>query len=169
VADVEDFEVFARDAYGRLVGVLSLYCGDAGAAEELAHEALVRARLHWSRVRRMDSPQGWLHRVGINLAHSWFRRRAAERRALQRRAVRDAAAVNAPGPDAVVEAMEVREALAGLSGRQRQALVLRYFLDWSVADTASTMGVSEGAVKSYCHRGLATLRERLGHDVEVGR
>lgn len=63
----------------------------------------------------------------------------------------------------------VRDLLAELSQRQRQALVLRFFLDWSVVDTAQAMGVSEGAVKSYCHRGLATLRERLGADVEVGR
>ena len=168
MADVEDFEVFARDVHGRLVGVLSLYCGDAAVAEELAHDALVRAKLHWGRVRGMASPQGWLHRVGINLAHSWFRRRAAERRALQRHAARTTATTPSV-PDEVVEAVAVRQALAGLSDRQRQALVLRFFLDWSVAQTARAMGVSEGAVKSYCHRGLGALRERLGADVEVGR
>lgn len=158
------FDAFAQAEYGRLVETLSLYCGDRWVAEELAHDALMQTGQHWDRVRAMRSPAGWLHRVAINLAHSWFRRRAAERRALHRRAARELSGASAGGDPA--EAVVVRQALAGLSRRQREALVLRYFLDWSVADTAEAMGVSQGAVKSYCHRGLAALGERLGTAVE---
>lgn len=52
-------------------------------------------------------------------------------------------------------------ALRGLPDRQRQALVLRYWLDLSEADVAATMGISCGAVKSHTARGMAALTKAL--------
>ena len=69
-AEEEAFEAFCRREYPRLVGVLSLYCGDAGVAEELAQEALVRVYESWRRMHTMASPGAWVHRVAINLASS---------------------------------------------------------------------------------------------------
>ncbi len=56
---------------------------------------------------------------------------------------------------------EVIDALRGLSDRQRECLVLRYYLDLSEAEIATTLGISTGSVKTHAHRGLATLAERL--------
>ena len=53
---------------------------------------------------------------------------------------------------------DVRRALAALPRRQRTAVVLRFFLDLSEADTADAMGCSIGTVKSTTHKALAALR-----------
>jgi RNA polymerase sigma factor (sigma-70 family) len=55
----------------------------------------------------------------------------------------------------------VLDALATLPARQREVLALRYYLDLSEADIASTLGISRGAVKSHASRGTAALRTRL--------
>jgi DNA-directed RNA polymerase specialized sigma24 family protein len=61
----------------------------------------------------------------------------------------------------------VRQALAGLSRRQRAVLVLRYCEDLPEAEVAELLGCSVGTVKTHAHRGMAALRERLGG--EFGR
>src|SRR5918992_733978 len=102
-----DLTAFCRREHPRLVGALSLYCGDLFLAEELAQEALARVCRDWSRVRRMDHPAAWAQRVAINLANSQFRRRAAERRARQR--LEAGAMQHEDAPDAAV-AITVRTA-----------------------------------------------------------
>ncbi len=79
-----ELTVFCGIEYRRLVGMLSLYCGDRHVAEELAQETLVRVVRDWAKVRRLHAPTAWAHRAAINLANSHLRRRLAERRASQR-------------------------------------------------------------------------------------
>lgn len=157
-----EFEGFARSQHAQLVATLALYCGDRWVAEELAQEALVRARERWDEVARMGSPGGWLHRVAINLANSRFRRRQAERRAYQR-AGPDREGVELP---ATADAVAVREAIASLPERQRAVLVLRYFADLSVGQTAEAVGMTPGSVRSATYRALQVLREQFDVDVE---
>lgn len=123
-APPDDLSAFCRREHPRLVGALSLYCGDALLAQELAQEALVRVCQRWEQVRAKGSPEAWAHRVALNLAHSWYRRRAAERRALARH--------GAQGPVAPASAddLAVRTAVARLPHPERQVLVLRYYLDY---------------------------------------
>ena len=153
-----DLDAFCRREHPRLVGALTLHCGDPHVAAELAQEALARACDQWSSVRRMDAPGAWVHRVALNLASSWFRRRAAERRASGRFAGRQ---VEDPGPDRA-DALAVRTAVATLPARQRTALVLRYYSDLSVEQTAEAMRCAPGTVKSLTSQALAALRERAG-------
>jgi len=161
----EDLISFCRREHGRLVGLLSLYCGDAAVAEELAQDALARVCRDWRRVRRMDHPSAWASRVAINLANSHFRRRSAERRARERLAAR---------PDETAEldtalALGVRQAAAALPPRQRTALLLHYFCDLPFAQAADLMGSPEPTVKSLARRGIARLRspELLGNPEEA--
>ena len=56
---------------------------------------------------------------------------------------------------------QVLEALQRLPRRQREVLVLRYYLDLDEAGIAETLGISRGAVKSHASRGAATLRTLL--------
>ncbi len=55
----------------------------------------------------------------------------------------------------------VLDALRALPDRQREVLALRYYLDLSEADIASTLGISRGAVKSHASRGVAALRSLM--------
>lgn len=157
---------FCRREHGRIVGLLSLYCGDAAVAEELAQDALTRVCRDWRRVRKMDYPEAWASRVAINLANSHFRRRAAEKRARERLASRPDAAAGAP--DAAV-ALSVRHAVAALPPRQRTALLLHYFCDLPFARVAELMGAPEPTVKSLARRGIERLRspELLGNPEEA--
>jgi RNA polymerase sigma-70 factor (sigma-E family) len=148
----------------RLVGTLSLLCGDGDAAEELAQEALARVWLRWSRVRELGEPSAtaWTYRVAINLANSWFRRRMAERRARARLATRAAGAYIDPDP---ADAVAVRRAVAALPRRQRTAVVLRYYADLPVAEVPVLMGCAPGTVKSLTRKALTALRRVEGMQV----
>ena len=160
--DVTDtIDEFCRAQYARLFGMLRLYCGDVWLAEELVQESLARVVRHWQRVETMDNPSAWLHRVAFNLANSSYRRRAAERRVA--RQVRPVVAYENPDSPAV---LAVREAVAALPLRQREVVVLRYFLDLSVRDTAHRMGCAEGTVKSLLADAVRSLRAR-GLEVET--
>lgn len=153
-----ELEVFCRREYPRLVGSLSLHCGDPGVAEELAQEALARACDRWERVRQMDAPGAWVHRVAVNLASSHFRRRQAERRANARHGDDSA---RAHTDHDVAGAVAVRQAVSRLPDRQRTAVALRFFLEMSVAEAAAVMHCSEGAVTQHTRRGVAALRTRF--------
>jgi RNA polymerase sigma factor (sigma-70 family) len=155
----QDLVLFCRNEHPRLVGALTLYTGDRALAEELAQEALVKACERWEQVSKLAAPGAWTHRVAMNAANSWFRRRAAERRALRRLEGDADEAVS--DPDAA-DAIVIRRAVADLPHRQGQALVLRFYVQLSVVETADWMRTTEAAVKSLTQRGLAALRNRFG-------
>ena len=164
LAESSELADFCEREYPRLVGTLALYCGNRDLAQELAQESLARACARWARVRRMDAPGAWVHRVGINLANSHYRRRALERRV---------AAKLDPTPELVElpdsdTGVALRRAVAGLPKRQRAALVLRYFSDLSIHEVADLMGSSEGNVKRLTHEAIASLRKNPAlRDLEV--
>jgi RNA polymerase sigma-70 factor (sigma-E family) len=154
--DVHEESVhFCRTEYPRLVGTLSLYCGDRYVAEELAQEAIVRVIGGWPKVRRLDAPGAWAHRVAINLANSHLRRELAERRAKQRLSARAPHVHHDPDTPS---ALAVREAVARLPKRQRAVVVLRFFADLSVREVADLLDCPEGTVKSLTAKALASLR-----------
>ncbi|HVE99391.1 MAG TPA: sigma-70 family RNA polymerase sigma factor [Mycobacteriales bacterium] len=157
----DDLAEFCRQERRRLVAALVLMCGSLPMAEDLAQETLARVCRDWKRIRRLEAPGAYAHRVAVNLATSAFRRRAAERRASARL---DPPAHAAPEPDSAT-AIAVRDALQRLRPEQRKVLVLRYFLGYSVADTANVLTMPEGTVKTHALRGLSTLRGILGTSV----
>lgn len=154
VNDMEAGE-FCDRLRDRLVGALTLTCGDQATAEELAQDALVRAWERWDEVRQMDSPEGWVFRVAFNLAGSWRRRKAAEWRANRRATAGNLATA---GED-LAQAQAVREAVAGLSDRQRAVVVARFYLGHDVAGTAALLDCAPGTVKATTHQALARLRD----------
>jgi DNA-directed RNA polymerase specialized sigma subunit, sigma24 homolog len=70
------------------------------------------------------------------------------------------------GYEQVVEHQVMVRALAALPTRQRQVIVLRFFEDLSIEQTAESLGLSAGTVKSYTSRALARLRELLADHYE---
>jgi RNA polymerase sigma-70 factor (ECF subfamily) len=155
-----DLTQFCETEWPRLVGALSLYAGDADLAEELAQEAVARVCRHWRRVRVMDAPGAWLHRVARNLAHSHFRRARIGARASERASAPD---FEASADDAVA----IRAVVASLPERERDTIVLRFYLGYSVRETAGELGVPEGTVKTLTHRAVGRLRECGLVDEEV--
>ncbi len=149
--------------HGRLVGALAHHCGNADLAEEFAQEALARAFQRWDEVREMRSPLGWCYRVGVNLAASWFRRRQAEHRARARSHPSHGGVHRDPD---TADALAVREAMSALTSRQRQAVLCRWFLDLSVAETAEVMDSTPIAIRTLTHRAVARLRDVLDLDTQ---
>jgi len=149
----EGLAEFCNQEHERLVRILSLYCGSPALAEEFAQEALITACRKWSSVQRMEHPRAWLHRVGMNLANSYFRRKVAERRANERS---DVTAIR-EFPDHS-DAVAVRTAVAALPKRQRAVVLLHYFDGLTYAEIAQILECPENTVKSIARRAREALR-----------
>ncbi len=156
----DDLTAFCTAEWPRLVGALSLYTGDADLAQDLAQEAVARLCREWRKVKRLDAPGAWLHRVARNLAHSHFRRLGVGRRAAER--LGSPTAVN-DADDAVT----TRVVVASLPERERDAIVLRYYVGYSVREVAEVLGVPEGTVKTLTHRAIGRLRDAGFVDEEI--
>jgi RNA polymerase sigma-70 factor (sigma-E family) len=159
LAAEEDLEYveYVSAALDRLRRTAYLLCGDGDRADDIVQATLVAVYLRWSRIRTVGNIDGYVHRVLV-------RRYIDERRAGWARVLLAWRHTDMPAPAAasVEDSHAVRDALARLSRGQRAVLVLRYFCDLSVQDTAAALGCSPGSVKAQTHRGLATLRELLG-------
>lgn len=150
----EDFDDFYRR---EIAGVLALghaLCGPGG--DDAAQEAMLAAYRRWDEVALLDSPAAWVRRVCANKATSVLRRRSAEARALLRLAGRRVD--DAPAPSASEFWAEVRR----LPRRQAQVVALFYVCDLGVGETAATLGITDGSVKTHLSRARQALAERLG-------
>ena len=127
-------------------------------AEDLLQLTLVRVGRHWESAS--DSPAAYARKVLVNLSRD-ERRRA--RRRPREDSIDDAFSLAAPGDQlaAVVARDAMERALRQLPSRQREVVVLRFYADLSIAETAAAMGASEGTVKSYTARALRRMRELL--------
>ena len=148
---MEELSAMCEREHPRLVGMLGLYCGDRDVAEDLAQEALIKLCRDWRKVRKLDAPDRWVHRVAINLAHSYFRRKGIERRAMSSLG-RRTAIKSTTGSD-----LETLELLTGLPHRQKAAFLLHYYLDLTVREVAQVMDIPEGTAKTLIHRASRTL------------
>jgi RNA polymerase sigma factor (sigma-70 family) len=150
------FEAWYRAAHPRLLAALVVATGDLDGARDATSEAFTRALQHWSRVQSMDSPEAWVHRVGINIVRRRHHRRVLEERLLRRQRPEAAPPVQI--------ASEVWDALASLPLRQRQALALRYLLGMTQAEVADAMGVARGTAAATLHAARRNLAGRLQID-----
>jgi RNA polymerase sigma-70 factor (ECF subfamily) len=141
--------------FAKLASQLYLYTGEFALAQDLVQEAFCRAYARWDKLSAYDDPVAWLRRVAFNLANSrWQRARVAMRHHRQQRPTY----VEGPGPDRVATVT----ALARLPEAHRRVLVLHYLADLSVAEIATQERVAIGTVKSWLHRGRASLAGLLG-------
>jgi RNA polymerase sigma-70 factor (ECF subfamily) len=157
-SDVEIPEPFVRFFRAEYPAVVSLAYGVSGsrtAAEDVAQEAFLRAHRDWKRVEAMDSPEGWVRRVAINLATSRWRRLRAETSALAR--LSPPVSLVPPGDHLSTFWEEVRR----LPTRQAQAVTLHYLEDMSVDEIASVLEIANGTVKALLSQGRERLRRQL--------
>jgi RNA polymerase sigma-70 factor (sigma-E family) len=142
-----------------LTRTAALLLGDAAQAEDVVQEAFARVYASWHRIEDQDKAVAYVRRSVVNLCRSEIRRRVVARRLPERS--------SPPSPSAEDDALTsldrsaVVQVLGTLSRRQREAVVLRYFLGLSEAEIAGAMGVSAGSVKAYAARGREELGRRL--------
>lgn len=155
---LDGYREFVSSRLDRLRRTAYLLCGDWHTADDLVSTALVRLLKHWHRVAAMEHPDGWLRQV---LVRAWLDevRRPWRREQLWAQPPEPARAE--PGPEAGLDRVTVLGYLARLPPRRRAVLVLRYFCDLSVEETAEVLGVSPGTVKSQTARALAAVRDQL--------
>lgn len=142
-----------RAHYGRLVRALTVVAGSQDAAADAVQEAFVKAHLRWGRIRRYEDPVGWIRRVAINRLRDDHRRLSRKVRATQRLQT-DAR----PDSFAWTDDNDLAAMIATLPRQQRLALALFYVEGLTVADVATALGISEGAVKFHLHQGRERLR-----------
>jgi RNA polymerase sigma-70 factor (ECF subfamily) len=150
---------FLHTRYPRLVAAVALVSASRPAAEDAVQEALLRA---WERSEKggeVESLDAWVTTVALNLSRSGLRRLRSERRAKAR--LHGSAWTEDPAPGAD-RALDVRRALADLPRRQREAAVLRYYLQLDTREVAAALKVNEGTVKSTLFRARAALAAALG-------
>ncbi len=154
-----DFESFVRRCSGSLFRTALLLSADHSDAEDLLQLALLRTCRRWKSAR--ESPEAYARRVLVNLCHDSHRqaRRRVGEEPLDRA---DLLAAPSDAVDAVLGRNAVVMALRQLPSRQREVVVLRFYLDLSIAQTADAIGASEGTVKSYTARAITRLRTLLG-------
>ena len=167
VTAVGEFPTSARGAvsalflahHRRLVGLASLLVDDHGSAEEIVQDAFESLYRHWDGLRDPQAAVAYLDRAVVYGARSWVRRRVTARSYVLPDAGVSASAEN-EGVDNRRRA-ELSDAIRELPQRQREVVVLRYFLDLSEEQIASWLGVSTGSVKRHAFRATAALQRRM--------
>jgi RNA polymerase sigma-70 factor (sigma-E family) len=147
--------------YARLVRLAVLLVRDQELAEDVVQDAFVAAHQRWHRIDQGTAP-AYLAKSVVNRARSALRHRGVVARS-RPEPVPDAAPADAPVM-AAVRRDAVLVGLADLPARQREVLVLRYYLDYSEREIANALGISQGAVKSHASRGAASLRQSLSEE-----
>ena len=145
--------------YRSLVRLAALLLRDIAEAEDVAQDAFIAMHGKWGRLREPEKALAYLRQAMVNKSRSVLRHRGVMERH-QPDPMRDADAAERRALLAET-ASEVIGALRRLPRRQREVLVLRYYLDLSEAQIAHTLGVSRGAVKSHASRGMSALRLAL--------
>jgi RNA polymerase sigma-70 factor (sigma-E family) len=153
--DEAAFVEFAQAARGQLRRTAYLLCGDWDRASDHVQEGLIRVYVAWPRLKRAGGEHAYARKAVVSAFLDSARRRSSTEVPTEQD--RELASTQD-----VAESVALRtalgSALAKLPPRQRACVVLRYFDDLSVADTAAALGCSEGTVKSQTSRALDALR-----------
>ncbi len=160
-----DRDALVADLYERegvpLLRLARLFTDDRTAAEDIVQEAFIRLHRSAHRINDPAKAAPYMRSIVLNLARDHNRRGMMSLR--HQGSLTTGGRVPTP-EDRIVRGEdqgEVVEALRDLPGRQRDCLVLRYYLDLSEAEIAETLRISRNSVKTHCRRGMASLKTRL--------
>lgn len=155
------FDAFVVSYSTTLLHSAYLLIGDHGQAEDVLQLTLLRTARRWEAARR--APEAYARQVLVNLSRD--RQRGLNRR-VSERPLEDhgSSALVQDHADGVIAHDAVIAALRCLPSRQREVVVLRFFADLTIPDTAAAIGSSEATVKSHTRRALARLRKLLADD-----
>jgi RNA polymerase sigma-70 factor (sigma-E family) len=158
-ADYSEYVEFRLPALRRLALLL---CQDRHRADDLVQQAVIRVYVHWARASAADNTDAYVNAMFV-------REFLHERRSGWARRV----SVTDELPEAPILTadrdglMDLQAAVAALPPRQRAALVLRYYCDLNIDQTAAALGCSTGTVKSQTAKALAALRSQLNGDTAI--
>lgn len=163
--DLSAYEDLVRMHQQLAIRVAMVVLGDHHEAEDATQEAFVKAHRALGRFR-MESPfRPWLLRIVRNEALNRRRRRGRQERLALQIAGEAASGGAAPSPEAALMSDTDRRTVLGavenLPPRYRDVIVHRYLLELSEAETAATLGVPPGTIKSRTHRALSRLRQMI--------
>lgn len=141
-----------------LIRLAIIMLGDRAAAEDAVQDAFFGLYRHWSRLADPANALAYVRSAVLNRCRNALRERGRSGRLM-------GVAVDSESPEAAVligeEHQQVLTAVRALPERQREALVLRFYLDMSEEETARSMGISRGTVKSATSRAVAALGRML--------
>ncbi|WTY84323.1 SigE family RNA polymerase sigma factor [Micromonospora sp. NBC_01405] len=154
-ADEEEFRQFVAARLDPLRRTAYLLCRDWHTADDLVSITFGKLYRNWRRVCGADNVDAYVRKV---LTHAWLdEQRRPWRRERSTDELPDQADPRA-GEPVVGELEELLDLLGRLAPRRRAVVVLRFYCDLSVEETAEVLGVSAGTVKSQAARALGTLR-----------
>ncbi|MFF5182543.1 SigE family RNA polymerase sigma factor [Streptomyces sp. NPDC000345] len=157
----DEYAEFAAARTGHLYrSACLLTAGDTHLAEDLVQETLGRLYVRWGRMSRVDNPAGYAQTVLTRTFLAHQRRRSSRERAVESFPdVPDGSRTDTP------LRLTLLQALGRLPAKDRAVVVLRYWEDRSIEETAGAMNASPAAVRTRCSRALGRLRELLGEDI----
>jgi RNA polymerase sigma-70 factor (sigma-E family) len=152
----------------RLVRLAHIMLGDRGGAEDVVQEAFCGLYRRWGQLSDSGNAQRYLHSSVLNGCRSALRRKITRRTTPSAQPPLDGAQIPVASPEAAAlsseERRQVMAAVRRLPPRQREALVLRFYLDLPEEEIAATMGIGQSTVRSATHRALVSLARMLGED-----
>jgi RNA polymerase sigma factor (sigma-70 family) len=157
VAVTDEFAALFRAEFTKMVRLAALLGADD--PEDIAQEAFTRLEPRLERLPAGTNTKAYLRATVVNLTRSRLRHLRVARRFVPNHPLVESAEVLAVLSE---DRRRVIEALSSLSTRQRQVVVLRYWLDLSERETAETLGIRPGTVKSTTAAALAALGRALG-------
>jgi len=162
--DNEAFRTVVQRYQGRLFGLALMIVRDPSGAEEVAQDAFVRAFTHLDTYDERRPFYPWLSTIAVRLGQNWLRRRAGVTTRETGGVDVEPAAAGDPLSELVADEENRRlwRTVAALPSGERTAVMLFYRQGLSVAEVASTLGVTGGTVKTFLFRARRRLRRVLG-------
>ncbi len=164
-----DFEEFYQANYGVTVALVMGVLASRAEAEDIAQETFARALARWPRLSSYELPEAWVRQVALRLATDAGRRlRRAIRTSLRLRGMPTAAGPSAAGPEpgGSLAFTALGPALMLLPLREREVIVLHYFLDLPVERIAHERRIPVGTVKARLVSARRRLERELGQTRE---
>ena len=157
----DEFAEYAAASIPSLRRLALLLCRNWHDADDLVQAALAKLCLHWYRAAAADSTDAYVRAIVVRefvrgRRTGWARRVSVTDQPPQ---------IRAPAAD-LDTLLDLQSAMTALAPRQRAVLVLRFYCDLDVIQTAEALGCAPGTVKSQTAKALATLRRTLGHTPE---
>lgn len=152
---MQGIETFIAQRGGDLLRAAWALTGDSHHAEDLLQTALAKSLGAYDKLANDHKFEAYLRTTMYRTYISWWRR-LSWRSEFPSDTVDD----DTPTPDGTAELrLDLLRALVTLPRMQRAVVTMRYVEDRPIAEVAEALGISEGAVKKYAHRGCAALRE----------